>query len=88
MIEMKLTPLKLKNLVKTAKDLGVKRFKFDNLEIEFWEQEGPAAFVPVADGQPLASSDVDMPTEDEMLYASSPYFDVIRAQRQEAKKAV
>lgn len=25
------------------------------------------------------------PTEDEMLYASSPYFDVLRAQRKEAK---
>ena len=45
----------------------------------------PSAFTQVVTDQPQTTPLTDEPSEDEILYASSPYYDVLKNQRKEVK---
>lgn len=78
----------LENLIAFARANGLKSLKFKGIEFEFSAQQSPP---PLANPDTLASllnaadKEAEMPGDDEMLYASSPYFDELRAQREAAQ---
>lgn len=76
----------LEKLLKLAQQYGLKRLKVGSTEFEF----GIAIHhskTPSDLGAPLASLNEERPpSDDEMLYASTPYFDVLRAEREKASR--
>lgn len=71
---------KMTEILKIAKKFDLKRVKMGEIEFELFEKQ-----VGISDG--LKTQDIPkerMPTEDEMLYWSSPYDP--RAEREEAEK--
>lgn len=79
----------LENLIAFARANGLKSLKYDGVEFEFSAQPPPPP--PIADtlASLLASAedkDAELPPDDELLYASTPYFDELRAQREAATK--
>lgn len=75
----------LENLIEFARLNGLKALKYKGIEFEF---SVPATPPHQSHGNPLASlldKDAEMPADDELLYASTPYFDELRAQREAAK---
>lgn len=77
----------LENLIAFARANGLKSLKYKGIEFEFSAPQSP----PPPNADTLASllsandEDAKMPGDDEMLYASSPYFDELRAQREAAQ---
>lgn len=74
----------LENLIAFARTHGLKSIKYDGIEFEF---SAPPLPPTQLEGTPLASlldKDAEMPGDDEMLFASTPYYDELRAQRDAA----
>lgn len=77
----------LENLIAFARKSGLKSLKFDGIEFEFSAPHIPPP-KPNLTGDSLASlldKDAQMPPDDELIYASTDYFDQLRAQREAAK---
>lgn len=75
----------LENLIAFARANGLKSLKYNGIEFEF---SAPTIPPQTDTAGSLASlvkeNEAEMPSDDEMLYASSPYFDELRAQREAA----
>jgi len=70
----------LDELVEYMKMNRVHKVKLGNLEVEL----SPIAFqVDAAEGTVPLQGDEAMPTEDEFLFRSTPYYDEMKAQREE-----
>ncbi len=75
----------LKKLINLARKSGLKSITFDGVSLQFEDSKTPATATPTGSSVPLAS-DAVMPRDDELLYASSPYYDQLKSQREEANK--
>ena len=71
---------KIRKLINFARKQGLKSLKAGDIEFEFSGSPEPKRRKPLVMGEPL-SSDIEMPGDDEMLYASTPYFDHLLAER-------
>lgn len=76
----------LRKLINLAKKSGLKSLNFDGVSFEF-ETTTPATAIPSTSSLASPLDDIgEPPREDELLYASTPYYDELRAQREAAKK--
>jgi hypothetical protein len=75
----------LLKLVRFARKQGLKRLKCGEIEFEFSSPPELKARRQPSVGDPL-SSDIEEPGPDEMLYWSSPHFDLLKADRAKAKE--
>lgn len=82
--------IKIKQLSKLCEKYGIKRIKWDNLELEFGEKPKKASRAATkyeADsGKYLEAPNLDMPPDDVMLFAATNHFDNILDDRKAAKK--
>lgn len=76
----------LRKLINLARKSGLKSLSFDGVSFEFDQSKQPATNNQVGSLAPLSSDDAVMPRDDELLYASSPYYDQLKSQREEANK--
>ena len=92
-----MTPKQLKETLKIASKFGVKHLKMENFEVEFNQNRTKTVrksskldipeILPHLQGNSLEDTEERPPTEDELLMYSSPAYDVIREQRNEATQA-
>jgi len=77
----------LRKLIALAKKSGLKSLKLGDISFEFNDAkpEAKPSARPLGLGDPL-SSDAVMPRDDELLYASTPYYQELISQRAEANK--
>lgn len=77
----------LEKLIELARANGLKRLKHGTTEFEF-STPLPATSDASPLGVPLSSLEPEErpPSDDEMLYASTPYFDELRAEREKASR--
>lgn len=80
-------PTELKRLLTIASKFNLKHLTIGDVEFEF-RDHAPIKTTKSPQDVPVIVKDPDdldakMPPDDEMLFASTPYFDVMQAQRKE-----
>ncbi len=84
------TAADLRKIIKLAKKEGLKSLKFGDIHLEFHSTQSipPPATHPAVplSGVPLDTDSEKIPGDDVMLYAATPFYDELVAQRD--KKAV
>lgn len=78
-------PTELKKLLKLAREFNLRTLKVGDVFVEFSEPPHVTqkAFEPVVIVQSEKDLESQMPSDDEMLHFSTPYFDVLQSQRKE-----
>lgn len=76
----------LRKLINLAKKSGLKSLNFDGVSFEFNPEASATSHVSPSSLSPMLAEQSEMPREDELLYAAVPYYDELKAQREDAKK--
>jgi len=81
--------IKIKQLSKICEKYGIKRIKWDNLELEFGDKPRSARGIKYQTDKTasyLETPNLDMPPDDILLFAATDHFDNILDDRKAARK--
>lgn len=79
-----MTPKKMMALIKEAKEMGLPEIRIGDVYVKFDSPAPIATAVPELKAEELikAMSHFDMPTEDELKYYATPYYDELQRQKE------